>query len=425
MQGPAGWRRPPRLVASRVHCYSRAMRKHVAGAVILALAMGSGLGWYARDRWGPGPQLARLPARPPSSLPAGAPESAHTLATPQSARSDAIQPLLQSHAFARAVDAYGALQAQADDTAVQRARIQLLAHARQLLAQVDYRSAIQLLQLYLQVDYRDVEARLLLAEGYRGEKDWRAAIEQLYEAKGQAYRAETLEQLTRRIRALVSDYAEGLKQTGDNAALLELYQDLTQLEPSYAPHFIGLAMAQLALGDNDAARQSLLLVAQDPEVGAQARELLQRVRVAATEPQAPETAVPVTEVAGIPLVRSGSHFLVDVRLGSAQQARLLIDTGASLTMLTPDMLQRRGVVAHATGKTGVFNTANGRVRAPIYRLDSLSVGDWEVSNLDVGVLELDDAQFDGLLGMNFLRHFRFFIDQNAALLRLSMAEQPN
>jgi clan AA aspartic protease (TIGR02281 family) len=124
-------------------------------------------------------------------------------------------------------------------------------------------------------------------------------------------------------------------------------------------------------------------------------------------------------------VRSGSHFLVDVRLGSAQQARLLIDTGASLTMLTPDMLQRRGVVAHATGKTGVFNTANGRVRAPIYRLDSLSVGDWEVSNLDVGVLELDDAQFDGLLGMNFLRHFRFFIDQNAALLRLSMAEQPN
>ncbi len=215
-----------------------------------------------------------------------------------------------------------------------------------------------------------------------------------------------------------------LKRSGNNAGLLELYQDLTQLEPSYAPYFIGLATAQLALADNDAARQSLLLVAQDPEVGAQARELLERARVGATEPQQSETSAPATEVAGIPLLRSGNHFLVDASLGS-QQARLLIDTGASLTMLTPATLKRRGVAAQATGRTGIFNTANGRISAPIYRLDSLSVGDWQISNLDVGVLELDDPQFDGLLGMNFLGHFQFFIDQNEALLRLSNGAQPD
>jgi predicted aspartyl protease len=94
-------------------------------------------------------------------------------------------------------------------------------------------------------------------------------------------------------------------------------------------------------------------------------------------------------------------------------------------MLTPDALKRRGVAAHATGRTGIFNTANGRISAPIYRLDTLSVGDWQVSDLDVGVLELDDPQFDGLLGMNFLGHFQFFIDQNEALLRLSIAAQPD
>jgi clan AA aspartic protease (TIGR02281 family) len=401
------------------------MRKRVAAPVTLALALGCGLGWYARDRWEPAPQVARLPASTalPSSV--DGPKIGHAAVAPRPTGSEVIEQLLQSRAFAPAVDAYEALQAKADDTALQSARIQLLAYARQLVAQADYRPAIQLLRLYLQVDYRDVEARLLLAEAFRGEKDWRAAIEQLYEAKGQAYRAETLEQLTQRIRALVTDYANSLKRNDDNNALLELYQHLTQLEPSYAPHFIGLAMAQMALADEDGARQSLLLVAQDAEVGARARDLLERLRVAATQPQPSETSVPATEVAGIPLVRSASHFLVDVRLGGAEQARLLIDTGASLTMLTPDALQRRGVVAHATGKTGVFNTANGRVRAPIYRLDTLSVGDWEVSNLDVGVLELDDPQFDGLLGMNFLSHFRFFIDQNAALLRLSLAEPSN
>ena len=140
------------------------------------------------------------------------------------------------------------------------------------------------------------------------------------------------------------------------------------------------------------------------------------------EAQPPETTAAATEVAGIPLVRNGSHYLVDARLGS-QPARLLIDTGASLTMLTPDTLQRSGSGARATGRTGLFNTANGRVSAPIYRLDALSVGDWRVSDLDVGVLELGDPGIDGLLGMNFLRHFQFFIDQNEALLRLSVAAQ--
>jgi clan AA aspartic protease (TIGR02281 family) len=148
------------------------------------------------------------------------------------------------------------------------------------------------------------------------------------------------------------------------------------------------------------------------------------VRVATVEAQQPEAAAAATTVAGIPLLRSGSHFLVEARLGQTQPARLLIDTGASLTMLTADTLKRRGIGAHATGKSGTFNTANGRVRAPIYRLDSLSVGDWQVSDLEVGVLELSDARIDGLLGMNFLRHFQFFIDQDAALLRLSVAAEP-
>ena len=222
---------------------------------------------------------------------------------------------------------------------------------------------------------------------------------------------------------MVAEAAEALNQRGDSTGLLELYQDLTRLEPSYAPYFIGLATAQLALDDNDAARQSLLLVAQDPEVGARALELLGRLRVAAAEAQPQETMASASGVEGIPLVRNGNHFLVDARLG-LQPARLLIDTGASLTVVTPETLKRRGFTARDSGRTALFNTANGRVSAPIYTLDTLSVGDWQVSDLNVGVLDLGDADIDGLLGMNFLRHFQFFIDQNEALLRLSVAAGP-
>ncbi len=85
------------------------------------------------------------------------------------------------------------------------------------------------------------------------------------------------------------------------------------------------------------------------------------------------------------------------------------------------MLEQRGIRYQDTGRTGVFNTANGLVRAPVYKLDALLVGDWQVSQLEIGVLDLGGSPaIDGLLGMNFLRHFQFFIDQNEALLRLSI-----
>jgi clan AA aspartic protease (TIGR02281 family) len=400
------------------------MQTRTAGLLVLSLITGWGLGWVSRDRWGLEPQAERVTSDVIPAASSGGPLPSSPVDVERPERGDAFRQLLESKAFERAMEQYEALQAQADDATVQRARIQLLNRARRLIGHADYSSATRLLQLFLQIDYRDVEARQLLADALRGENDLRAAIGQLYEAKGQAWRQETLEELTRSIRAMVAETADALKQRGDSAGVLELYQDLTQLEPSYAPYFIELASAQLALDDIDAARQSLLLVAQDPEVGARARELLESVRVAAIEAQPPETIAAATEVAGIPLIRNGSHYLVDARLGS-QPARLLIDTGASLTMLTPDTLQRSGSGARATGRTGLFSTANGRVSAPIYRLDALSIGDWQVGDLDVGVLNPGDPGVDGLLGMNFLRHFQFFIDQNEALLRLSVAAQPN
>jgi clan AA aspartic protease (TIGR02281 family) len=126
------------------------------------------------------------------------------------------------------------------------------------------------------------------------------------------------------------------------------------------------------------------------------------------------------EVVGIPLHRSGNHFIVDAQPAHGADLRLLIDTGASLTMLTPGALERRGMRYKDTGRTGVFNTANGQVRAPIVKLDTLVVGDWQVTQLEVGVLELGGrSDIDGLLGMNFLRHFQFFIDQNEGVLRLT------
>ena len=142
-----------------------------------------------------------------------------------------------------------------------------------------------------------------------------------------------------------------------------------------------------------------------------------------TQGQAEESSSAVTGIAGIPLRRRGNHFLVEAQPGGGDSLELLIDTGASVTILTPAALARHRVAYRDTGRQALFSTANGRVQAPVYRINALAVGDWEVRGLEIGVLELGSGgAIDGLLGMDFLQHFRFFIDQNRAELRLSLRE---
>ena len=199
------------------------MQQRTAAWLILALVSGWGLGWFARDRWGPEPRMDRAETRVVPGVAHEVSEPDHPAVEIRPERSDALRRLLESRAFGRAVEHYEALQAQGDEVTVQHARDGLLEHARRLIAQADYPSAIDLLQRYLLTDYRDVDAHRLLAQARQGAGDLRAAIGQLYEAKGQAWRPETLEELERSIRAVVAGYADDLRQRGDNAGLLELY----------------------------------------------------------------------------------------------------------------------------------------------------------------------------------------------------------
>lgn len=395
------------------------MRKLIAG--LLIFMAGWGLSWVTYNYSGSDPlQSARLviPA-PTKSVNPG--QSATGFTPTASGYVDVMIGLLQRNEFDAVVERYESEQVQVGDVAAAKVRAQILSHARQLIAESRFSLAEQLLQRFLVAAYRDVEARILLAEVYLGEQNFHTAIDQLYEVRGYAFRPVMLQRISSRIRSMVVDLASSLKRSDDQNALLTLYQHLTQLEPDYAPWFIGLAAAQLALDDKEAARRSLLLVSQDPDVGAQAQAMLSEITIALAEMHDIEPQVSAAEIVGIPLHRSGNHFIVDARPARGRSIRLLIDTGASMTILTPDALEQHGIGYQDTGRSGVFNTANGPVKAPIYKLDSLLVGDWQVNLLEIAVLDLSsNSNTDGLLGMNFLRHFQFFIDQNEALLRLSV-----
>ena len=386
-------------------------------SLLLFLAAGLVLGWTAHERWGARPvQQAESEFRTVIPL-----QDGKQPATARVESVDSISQLLQDGAYAAAVERYESSQALADETGMQQSREAILSHAQQRIQAQDFAAAAQLLQGFLLASYRDADARLLLAEVYYGQQAYQAAIEQLYKARGDAYRPEMLTRITRRIRFVVNTQAEQFRKSEDTNSLLTLFQNLTQQEPDYAAYFVELAIAQLALDDREAAQRSLELVMYDAGVGEQAQAMLLTLQQTATVMPDPNSSAVATEVAGIPLIRSGQHFLVDVHPGDDGSLRLLIDTGASMTIVTPAALQQQGVAYRDTGRSRVFNTANGPVRASIYVVDTLSVGDWYIRDLEIGVLELGgQTGMDGLLGMNFLGHFRFFIDQNESLLRLSL-----
>lgn len=98
----------------------------------------------------------------------------------------------------------------------------------------------------------------------------------------------------------------------------------------------------------------------------------------------------------------------------------MIDTGASTTVISQeafDALPRR-VKREFIGNFTV-NTANGPVDAPVYRFNTLRIGEYQVEDIAIVVLSLQNLGADGLLGMNFLNQFRFNIDQVNSQLILS------
>ena len=100
--------------------------------------------------------------------------------------------------------------------------------------------------------------------------------------------------------------------------------------------------------------------------------------------------------------------------------KLLLDTGASMTIVKHGILDSAGVRMGADAPLRQFGTVSGTARGPVYRVDTLTLGGQSVANMEIAVLELSGLDdIDGLLGMNYLRHFKLYIDQSKSELRLS------
>jgi predicted aspartyl protease len=107
-------------------------------------------------------------------------------------------------------------------------------------------------------------------------------------------------------------------------------------------------------------------------------------------------------------------LLVDVVINARETCPFILDTGASQTVVSPELARRTGIGGQEVNSlVGVGGATPGSVGI----LKSLSVGDASLRDVQVVVADIFsplrqalDTPFDGILGFNFLSEFRLKLD---------------
>ncbi len=128
----------------------------------------------------------------------------------------------------------------------------------------------------------------------------------------------------------------------------------------------------------------------------------------------------------IPLRKMGGSFIVQAVLNKERTARLIVDTGASMTVLSTQIAIDLGILGTTDNELLTVNTAGGSVQVNMNYLRSLNVGDSEAQHVAVAIHDLPDIpeHIEGLLGMSFLKHFLITLDAEHSELVLRPKPTP-
>ena len=119
----------------------------------------------------------------------------------------------------------------------------------------------------------------------------------------------------------------------------------------------------------------------------------------------------------IPLDGEGNVWTLRAKLNDRVSGTFLLDTGASVCVLAPKLAKKLDL--EETGQDVELRTANGVVRAPLVRLDSIQVGRNRAEGVTAVVHPAVSGSLDGVLGLSFLNTFdSYSIDARNHTLRL-------
>lgn len=127
----------------------------------------------------------------------------------------------------------------------------------------------------------------------------------------------------------------------------------------------------------------------------------------------------------VPIKVKRNRIFAKAVLNDAKPANLLLDTGASTSLLTPAMAAKVGLEPAADAqKWTVSLLGDKQVEMPFVKLPIIRVGGAVVRNLSVGVYAVDPGKpnIHGILGEDFLSHYIVSVDHKSKMLKLILKE---
>src|SRR5262249_20740465 len=122
-----------------------------------------------------------------------------------------------------------------------------------------------------------------------------------------------------------------------------------------------------------------------------------------------ETTVPVESTRGV--------WVTSVVINGTRQARFLVDTGSSVTLVSPALARTIGFATETSKNRMELQTLGGVTAGPVTSAASIRVG--EAGVRDVVVVVHDPGPgIDGILGNTFLGRYRLTLDADRHLLSL-------
>lgn len=190
--------------------------------------------------------------------------------------------------------------------------------------------------------------------------------------------------------------------------LVNVYRLLINLHAEHRPYYLRLTYWLIELGDFYSAEQSLAGAMNDLRYQEELDQLSALIELGSSH----------DEVMTIPLNKVGEHFVVPVTINNAYTLELMIDTGATMSVLKTSFVEENMADVFFNSKPLTMTTANGTIDGQQLTIESFALGQYELKEIVVGAVPLPEFKYDGLLGMNILNRFEFFIDQEQGLLIL-------
>jgi len=150
---------------------------------------------------------------------------------------------------------------------------------------------------------------------------------------------------------------------------------------------------------------------------AQMMALPERAPAAAASPAAGGGAPAATTTTKIPFT-AGKPIMVSAKVNGGGSANLVLDTGASVTVINPRVLASMGI-GSGRALRGSVKGATGSADVLFVPVESIEVGNARSGPLRVAAHDVDLAQGDGLLGRDFLDQFTVTIDSTAGTVTIA------